>query len=301
MPADSTTARTPPPAMMPVPSGAGLSSTLPAPKWPTTGCGTVVPFIGTRIRFFFAASIALRMADGTSFALPTPKPTTPAPSPTTTSALKLRFLPPLTTFVTRLICTTVSFSSSCEASIFSRVPIFFMNSNLSGGNPWTPPGSLASGGPLPRAARGALKLQARFACCFGDCAHAPVIQVSAAIEHDARHALFLPARRDGFADRSRTRLVAGLCIFRERALQRRLGRCRRDNGRARHVIDDLRVGMRQAAIHSQTRPLGRAGHPLPLTQMNPFALVLLRLNPHNSQAPGYAPVFPAFFFNTSPV
>ena len=31
MPHDSTTARTPPPAMMPVPSGAGFSSTRPAP------------------------------------------------------------------------------------------------------------------------------------------------------------------------------------------------------------------------------------------------------------------------------
>ena len=35
MPAASTTARTAPPAMMPVPSGAGFSSTLPAPKLPT--------------------------------------------------------------------------------------------------------------------------------------------------------------------------------------------------------------------------------------------------------------------------
>jgi hypothetical protein len=57
MPAASTTARTAPPAMMPVPSGAGLSSTLPAPKLPTIGCGMVVPASGTRIRFFFAASI----------------------------------------------------------------------------------------------------------------------------------------------------------------------------------------------------------------------------------------------------
>ena len=63
------------------------------------------------------------MAEGTSFALPTPNPTTPWPSPTTTSALKLRFLPPLTTFVTRLMFTTVSFRSSCDASIFSRVSI----------------------------------------------------------------------------------------------------------------------------------------------------------------------------------
>jgi hypothetical protein len=67
-----------------------------------------------------AASIAFLMADGTSFALPMPNPTTPCPSPTTTSALKLRFLPPFTTFVTRLMDTTVSFSSNSEASIFSR-------------------------------------------------------------------------------------------------------------------------------------------------------------------------------------
>src|SRR5262245_29699285 len=36
MPALSTTARTAPPAMRPVPSGAGLSSTLPEPNRPTT-------------------------------------------------------------------------------------------------------------------------------------------------------------------------------------------------------------------------------------------------------------------------
>ncbi len=105
--------------MIPVPSGAGLSSTDPAPKLPSTGCGIVDPFIGTRTSTFFAASIAFLIADGTSFALPIPNPTTPCPSPTTTSALKLRFLPPLTTLVTRLMDTTVSFSSSSPASIRS--------------------------------------------------------------------------------------------------------------------------------------------------------------------------------------
>src|SRR6266567_8825091 len=61
-------------------------------------------------RFFFAASMPLRIADGTSLALPTPNPTTRADeSPTTTRAEKLMFLPPLTTLVTRLIATTFSF------------------------------------------------------------------------------------------------------------------------------------------------------------------------------------------------
>src|SRR3712207_9429034 len=52
------------------------------------------------------------MATGTSRALPVPKPTWPAPSPITTSAANERFLPPLTTFVTRFIEMTWSVRSS---------------------------------------------------------------------------------------------------------------------------------------------------------------------------------------------
>jgi hypothetical protein len=55
-----------------------------------------------------ARTLPFLIAAGTSLALPDPKPTLPLPSPTTTSALKLKFLPPLTTFVTRLIWTTLS-------------------------------------------------------------------------------------------------------------------------------------------------------------------------------------------------
>ena len=40
-PATSSTARTAPPAMTPVPAQAGLSSTRPAPKCPSTSCGMV--------------------------------------------------------------------------------------------------------------------------------------------------------------------------------------------------------------------------------------------------------------------
>src|SRR5919204_2926975 len=167
MPHDSTTARTAPPAMMPVPSGAGLSSTCPAPKRPTTGCGTVVPCSGTRISDFLAASIPFLIAEGTSFALPTPKPTTPWPSPTTTSALKLRFFPPLTTFVTRLMETTVSFRSSCDGSMRSRVRIRL------------------------------LEFQSCFARGIRHGANAAVIEEPAAVEHDALDALLDRALRDG--------------------------------------------------------------------------------------------------------
>ena len=47
MPAHSSTARTGPPAMTPVPVAAGLSSTRPAPWWPTTSCGIVEPVRGS--------------------------------------------------------------------------------------------------------------------------------------------------------------------------------------------------------------------------------------------------------------
>src|ERR1019366_8425126 len=113
MPQACTTARTGPPAITPVPSCAGFSITIPAPKRPSTWCGIVFSSRWTRRRFFFAASIPLRIAEGTSLALPTPNPTTRAEeSPTTTRAEKLMFLPPLTTFVTRLIASTFSFRFS---------------------------------------------------------------------------------------------------------------------------------------------------------------------------------------------
>src|SRR5262249_39420905 len=105
-----TTARTGPPAMTPVPSEAGFSMTRQDPNRPSTWCGIVFSSRWIRRRFFLAASIPLRIAEGTSLALPTPKPTTRAEeSPTTTRAEKLMFLPPLTTLVTRLIATTFSF------------------------------------------------------------------------------------------------------------------------------------------------------------------------------------------------
>src|SRR5947209_3771209 len=119
IPAEVITARTAPPAITPVPSGAGLSSTMPEPNRPSTVWGIVVCVRLTLNRFFLADSIPLRMACGTSLALPEPKPTTAAlGSPTTTSAAKERFLPPLTTFVTRLMDTTWSLSWKCPASSF---------------------------------------------------------------------------------------------------------------------------------------------------------------------------------------
>lgn len=101
MPTASTTARTAPPAMTPVPGAAGFSSTSEAAKRPRASNGIVVPTSGASIRRFLASSTPLRIASGTSAAFPMPTPTWRAWSPTTTRARKLKRRPPLTTFDTR--------------------------------------------------------------------------------------------------------------------------------------------------------------------------------------------------------
>ncbi len=111
-PTNSTTARTAPPATIPVPSAAGLRSTCSPPKRPCTSCGIEPPLSATCTRCFLACSTAFDMATGTSAAFPLPIPTQPWPSPTTTRAQKLNRLPPFTTFATRLMKTTLSFRFS---------------------------------------------------------------------------------------------------------------------------------------------------------------------------------------------
>ena len=70
IPASSSTARTPPPAMTPVPSLAGRSRTRAASERPSTSWVIVWPCFGTWKRFFFASSTAFEMASGTSRAFP---------------------------------------------------------------------------------------------------------------------------------------------------------------------------------------------------------------------------------------
>ena len=70
IPASSSTARTPPPAMTPVPGEAGLRNTRPEPNTPVVWCVIVWPCLGTRKRFFLARSTPFWMATGTSLALP---------------------------------------------------------------------------------------------------------------------------------------------------------------------------------------------------------------------------------------
>src|SRR5439155_1103277 len=68
MPASSTTARTPPPAITPVPSDAGVNSTAPAAKLAIASDGVVPSGMGTARRLVLAASLRLRNATGPSLA-----------------------------------------------------------------------------------------------------------------------------------------------------------------------------------------------------------------------------------------
>src|SRR6187551_1353917 len=70
MPAHSSTARTGPPAITPVPGAAGRRSTTPAAFSPWTGCGMVPWMRGTLKKCFLASSTPLAIAAGTSLALP---------------------------------------------------------------------------------------------------------------------------------------------------------------------------------------------------------------------------------------
>src|SRR5438105_15643123 len=72
--------------------------------------------MGTVIMCFLASSTPLRMASGTSPALPRPAPTRPCPSPTTTSALNENRRPPLTTLATRFSETIFSCRSPPRSS-----------------------------------------------------------------------------------------------------------------------------------------------------------------------------------------
>src|SRR5436190_16680472 len=115
MPAASATARTPPPAITPVPGEAGRNSTRAPSYSPITSWGIVFSFNETFSMALRAASEAFRIASDTSFALPNPHPTFPSWSPATISALKLKRRPPFTTFAQRLMNTTFSVVSPFTA------------------------------------------------------------------------------------------------------------------------------------------------------------------------------------------
>src|SRR5690554_823994 len=223
-------ARIGPPAMMPVPAGAARSTTLPAPKRPLMSWCRVRPSRrGTRRMLRLADSVALRIASGTSRALPWPKPTRPRWSPTTTKAAKPKRRPPLTTLATRLMPTSLSTISESSRSRGFR-------SSLCGRAilrcPYTS------------------ERQAGFTHRIRECLHATMIKIAATVEDDLAHPGLLRALGNQLAHLDRRVLVrAGLDLAAQILVDRR-------SCRERHavlIIDDLGVDVLARTENRQTR------------------------------------------------
>src|SRR6267378_7058139 len=194
-----------------------------------------VPFKFSLIKFFFACSIPFLMAMGTSRALPMPNPAWPRLSPTTTRAEKLRFLPPLTTFVTRLMAITSSFKSEGFTSRSRRTAKLSRKICFDIG----------------------LELYPRFPRRICERLDAAVILVSAAVEHHLADPSSLRALGDRFANDFRGRNVAAAL---QTLFRFAIDRTRRNQRLSGAVVDYLRVNVPQRAVHAQTRALRRAAH-----------------------------------------
>src|ERR1035441_3137310 len=197
----------------------------------------VRPTMGTVIMCFLASSTPLRMASGTSPALPSPAPTRPWPSPTTTSALKEKRRPPLTTLATRGSETIFSVSSL----------------------PRSPPRSSR------RSMRIAIsELQSCLAGGLGESGHAAVVEVPTPVENDLGHPDGQGANGDQLADhggRPGGRPAAPDAAHRLGVLGRGRGQ-----GAPGRVIDHLGGDVVEAAVDAEARARRRAGDPTPNPQ-----------------------------------
>src|SRR5712692_6663215 len=211
----------------------------------------VVPFMFILIKFFLACSMPFLMAMGTSRALPMPNPAWPRLSPTTTSAEKLRFLPPLTTFVTRLMAMTSSFRSEGLTSRRRRTAKLSRKICFDIG----------------------LELQPRFPRRIRERLDAAVILVSAAVEHYFSYSSRFGALGNNLADHFRCRNVAS-------TLQILLGftvhRAGGDQRLARTVVNHLRVNVSQRTVHAKARTLWRAFDPGAHPRVNTLAVQIPR-------------------------
>src|SRR5438874_4291861 len=242
IPAASTTARTPPPAMTPVPGEAGRNKTRPPPNSPIVSCGMVFSCSETFSIDLRAASDALRIASATSFALPKPTPTFPSWSPATINALKLKRRPPFTTLAQRLMKTTFSVVSPFAAGVLS-----VLRSNR-----------------LPGFGEAILKLQSAFARRICEGFHLAVEYVTTAIKDHVLHFLCQQLLRNCLANTFCRFPVRGRFFASQVFLQRR----NRHHGFTGVVIDHLRVNMAPRKMDGETRSFCGSAHFLPNTGMN---------------------------------
>src|SRR4051812_17793205 len=194
-----------------------------------------------------AASVALRMASGTSRALPWPKPTRPFWSPTTTRAAKPKRRPPFTTLATRLMWTSLSTNSLSRSSRSPRrslgsLAIYLLTSGSRLARATVP---LARPGQNPSS-----EIQPAFARGVGECLDAPVIQVARPVEDDLGHAGLLGPLREQPADLGRSLDIGtGLELAAHVRLECR-GGCQRVTAL---VIDDLGVDLLRGPVDRQPR------------------------------------------------
>src|SRR3990172_6754669 len=266
-PASPSPPRPPPPAMSPVPGAAGLISTREALKRASTGCGMVVPTIGTRSMCLRATVVALRIASGTSRAFPIAAPTCPAPSPTTTTAVKWKRRPPFITLATRLMKTTFSESSISEASTFSRLPMYLLGLDM-----------ITS-----------LEGEASLAGCLRQRLDSTVVPETAAVDHDGLDPLLGGPAGQRFAHQ-----LGDLGLLLAVALATQVGlhvrRCHQRS--AATVVYHLNVDMAQAAEHCQPRPLPPAGDALAHAGVAAYSGCVSGLGPVHASAPPYRPCRP---------
>src|SRR6266487_1599593 len=257
-PADSSTARTVLPTMMPVPGDAGRRSTRAPPYAQKTSCGMVASLSDTGTICRRASSPPRRMASATSLALPKATPTRPRLSPTTTSVLKLNRRPPLTTLDERLMKTTFSVSSSegCPSSVSSD--------DSPPGRPRRPRPGRAGRWPAPSGLLMSatvsffpllLKLQSGFARRVGQRLDFAVVPRAAAVEHHLLDAFVQRRPRRQSAKRFGALDIRGeLLAVGRRLAARRSGRQRR----AGVVVNELHVDVLVGKAHAHPRAFLRA-------------------------------------------
>src|SRR5215831_11387270 len=199
---------------------------------------------GTRIMPRRACSVALRMASGTSRALPAPKPTRPFLSPTTTRAAKPNRRPPFTTFATRLMLTSFSVNSLSSRSRDCRSPS---------------PRPRRS--PCVRAMLTPLKVETAVAGRVGQSFHPAVKEIGAPIKYHPFNSCRSCPLGDELADGTRRSHVCAGSEARPETLVEARGRGQCPPGR---IIDDLRVDVLRRAKNRKTQAtVRRAAHTRP--------------------------------------
>src|SRR5665647_2578999 len=219
IPAHSSTARTGPPAITPVPGAAGRSRTTPAAASPWTGCGMVPWIRGTLKNSFLASSTPLTYAFF-SGALSRPRLSRSRPPPR--RSLRSPPLAPL--------------AAPAPAPVPRR---------------WGP-GIRRSSSQKSRTAR-ASQGQTALACTISDSRDAPVVLVAAAVEDNCFDTSALGALGDQLAN------LAGFgdLVAIERTQIRLHGRGR-GQGLAQRVVHDLDEDVPARTRHHQTRTQRRA-------------------------------------------